>query len=134
MRSSGRAVPLASDGHCVSLCPVAQVSFILAVTAVGLGLFGALRCIAGEPYVGFAALGLSACVLRMTPGLWSPIDEKPAGARDNRLALLAIALGQRQLGDGRVGPAAWLLLIGIVLFSGCLYVYALLAKISVSMR
>ncbi len=41
------------------------------------------------------------------------------------LALLAIALWQRQLGSESSGWSAGLLLVGIVLFSGCLYVYAL---------
>jgi uncharacterized membrane protein YgdD (TMEM256/DUF423 family) len=41
------------------------------------------------------------------------------------LALLAVGIWQRQVGAAAAGGPIWLLLAGIVLFSGCLYAYSL---------
>jgi uncharacterized membrane protein YgdD (TMEM256/DUF423 family) len=41
------------------------------------------------------------------------------------LAMLGVGLWQRQTGGTSASGAAWLWLLGIVLFSGCLYGYAL---------
>jgi uncharacterized membrane protein YgdD (TMEM256/DUF423 family) len=41
------------------------------------------------------------------------------------LALLAVGLWQRQAASPAASASAWLLLAGILLFSGCLYVYSL---------
>ncbi len=64
---------------------------MLAVAAIGLGLFGALRCIAGELSLGFSALALSVVVLRMTPGLW-PIDAAPYRKQADRLVFAGVLL------------------------------------------
>jgi uncharacterized membrane protein YgdD (TMEM256/DUF423 family) len=41
------------------------------------------------------------------------------------LALLAVGMWQRQAASSAASAAAWLMLVGIMLFSGCLYLYSL---------
>ncbi len=65
-------------------------SLLVAVAALGLGLFGALRCIAGQPAVGFVAMGAAAVALRLTPRVWSAPTPTMAKGASDRLGLFAV--------------------------------------------
>ncbi len=65
-------------------------TFALVVTSIALGLFGAVRCIEGDLYVGFAALAAAAIGIRVAPGLW-PLQPDTSGRLGTAAGFLLVA-------------------------------------------
>ncbi len=75
--------------------------------------------------VGFGAFGAHTLKERLTPEMLAVFETGARYQLIHALALIAVGLASAQWPAARFNPAGWAFLIGIVLFSGSLYVLAI---------
>lgn len=87
--------------------------------------FWILGCVFGLLAVAAGAFGAHALRARLAPDLLAVFETGARYQMYHALALLAVAWGVERWGTGGTVAAGWAFVVGIVLFSGSLYLLAL---------
>jgi uncharacterized membrane protein YgdD (TMEM256/DUF423 family) len=88
-------------------------------------IFWVLGCVFALLAVGAGAFGAHALRDRLAPDLLAVFETGARYQMYHALALLAVAWGVERWGPGGTVAAGWAFVVGIVLFSGSLYLLAL---------